>query len=85
MKNIIEVVWVQDSDRYIYIKRNMEGEFIELNFMQGEDSLKDVMVNNQNLFEFYRHCINNLELEERHYINLIDDIFWLWVKVNDKN
>ena len=82
--SLIEVVYCNDDDRIIYIERNHGGEWISLNFMQGDDMdnfKKNYMHNDQQLLNFY-HDFHE-QYNDDDYLVHLNKIIWLFFKTKN--
>lgn len=85
-KNVIQVVYVVESDRHIYIKRNPQNNvIIELNWNQGDDdeSLKECQCPDKDVLLFYGVCREMPAYKFMTEIDAIDEILWLWYKLHE--
>jgi len=75
----IEIVWCNQDDRYVYIKK-VGDDIVGLNFMQGEELdifKKWYMLNDPELLKFYRAI--HLYLGGKCELDRINQAMWAYV------
>ena len=82
MKEVVleEYVWCEGDDRYVYIRRDYNGDIVGLNFMQGKEGLeyfkKEYGRIDRKITHFY-HAVKH-SVDNGCYINDINTILWMW-------
>lgn len=86
--NKIEHIWLNESDRWVYIERHSCG-YLGINFMQGDEY--DYFHYNyceidRGLSEFYSTMVNELHMLKRDMSELefIDKIIWIYFEATTK-
>lgn len=85
---LVECIWVQESDRYISIRKNLNDEITNINFSQGDcaESMNDSLDYNFVCTEFVKIMMQQPKysrktfVEDRLYV-LIDEIIWLYCSI----
>jgi hypothetical protein len=83
MEKVIKVehIWCEDDDRWIYIERYADTNFIGLNFCQGSDKefFNDHFLKvDHGLSNFFEATTANYSSTCRHEISVINKCMWLY-------
>lgn len=82
MENVVleEFLWCQGDDRYVYIRRDYNGDIVGLNFMQGQVGLAYFKEHYGKIDRDVTHFYNAVKrsIDEGCYITDINTALWMW-------